>query len=65
VLEFKVLPVVICLQASPRCLHGFAPPATTSARVKRLVERAMAFAMEQYGDDDLAVACQASLAHDD
>jgi hypothetical protein len=40
------------------------PSATTSSRVERLVERAMAFAVEQY-DDDLAVARRAWLAHDD
>jgi uncharacterized protein YfaQ (DUF2300 family) len=39
-------------------------PATNSARVERLVERAMAFAVEEF-DDDLAVARWAWLAHDD
>jgi hypothetical protein len=37
---------------------------TTGSRVARLVERAMAFAVEEY-DDDLAVALLAWLAHDD
>jgi hypothetical protein len=40
------------------------PPATTSSRVERLVERSMAFAVEEY-DDDLAVARLAWLACDD
>jgi hypothetical protein len=40
------------------------PPATTSSRVERLVERAMAFAVEEF-DDDLAVARLAWLARDD
>jgi hypothetical protein len=40
------------------------PPATTSSRVERLVERAMAFAVEEF-DDDLAVARLAWLAHND
>jgi hypothetical protein len=40
------------------------PEAITSARVERLVERAMAFAVEEF-DDDLAVARLAWLAQDD
>lgn len=40
------------------------PPAATSARVERLVERAMTSAVEEY-DDDLAVARLAWLAHND
>jgi hypothetical protein len=40
------------------------PPTATSARVDRLVERAMTFAVEEY-DDDRAVARLAWLAHDD
>jgi hypothetical protein len=40
------------------------PTATTSSRVERLVERAMAFAVEEY-DDDLAVARLAWLARND
>ena len=40
------------------------PPAATSMRVARLVERAMAYAVEEY-DDDLAVARLVWLAHDD
>jgi hypothetical protein len=40
------------------------PSAATSSRVERLVERATAIAVEEY-DDDLAVAPQAWLAHDD
>jgi hypothetical protein len=44
------------------------PPATTSSRVERLVERAMTFAVEEYDDDDdddCAVARLAWLAQDD
>jgi hypothetical protein len=40
------------------------PPAIISSRVERLVERAMAYAVEEY-DDDLAVARLAWLARDD
>jgi hypothetical protein len=40
------------------------PLAATSARVDRLVERAMTFAVEEY-DDDLAVARLAWLARGD
>jgi hypothetical protein len=36
----------------------------SAARVERLVERAMTFAVEEY-DDDRAVARLASLTHDD
>jgi hypothetical protein len=39
-------------------------PADAVSRVERLVERAMAFAVEEY-DDDRAVARLAWLAHDD
>jgi hypothetical protein len=40
------------------------PPATSSSRIERLVERAMTFAVSEY-DDDLAVARLAWLAHYD
>jgi hypothetical protein len=40
------------------------PPAAAVFRVERLVEQAMALAVEEY-DDDLAVARLAWLAHDD
>ena len=40
------------------------PPPATDSRVERLVERAMAFAIEEF-DDDLAVARLAWLARDD
>ena len=40
------------------------PPAAAVFRVERLVERAMALAVEEY-DDELAVARLAWLAHDD
>jgi hypothetical protein len=40
------------------------PTASARSRVERLVERAMAYAVEEY-DDDLAVARLAWLAHDD
>lgn len=40
------------------------PPPTSSSRVERLVERAMAFAVEEY-DDDRAVARLAWLSHND
>ena len=36
-----------------------------AARVERLVERAMTFAVEEYDDDDLAVGRLAWLAQDD
>ena len=40
------------------------PPGTASARVERLVERAMTYVVDEY-DDDLAVARLAWLARDD
>ena len=43
---------------------GLRPPPATSARVERLVERAMTYAVEEC-DDDWAVARLAWLAHND
>jgi hypothetical protein len=43
---------------------GLGPSPATVSRIERLVERAMAYAVEEY-DDDLAVARLAWLAHND
>jgi hypothetical protein len=43
---------------------GLGPLPATVSRIERLVERAMAYAVEEY-DDDRAVARLAWLAHDD